>query len=237
MKKYARSITRLCCLVTLAVFVSAGSLFAADVVMIVGWPDMSGESNCDGAMVERLESNSHTVTVVDDNDIYYADEKDIDLIMAGKDLVIISATVLELRIRNKLKDIELPFIVGEQKLYDNMGMTAVDEWGRDFDLVPEIRIVDSTHPLSAGYSGTVTIATENINIRWGYPGDGAEGVAVAPYDENKVTIFGYDQGAPLADGSVAPAKRVGSLLFGHFAHVMNGTGWALFDAAVDWCLN
>jgi hypothetical protein len=52
----------------------------------------------------------------------------------------------------------------------------------------------------------------------------------------RALVFAYDRGAPMPGLPAAPGRRVGLFLHNYTAEVMSDTAWAMFDAAIAWCL-
>jgi hypothetical protein len=96
-----------------------------------------------------------------------------------------------------------------------------------------ITIVDSTHPLAAGRTGTQTLATKVVTFGIGTPGSSAAVVATAG---GGPTIFAYTAGQPLVDASAAPACRAGLPFDFNSPASLSANGWAFVDAAMSWAL-
>src|SRR5262249_59915450 len=94
----------------------------------------------------------------------------------------------------------------------------------------QLTIVNATHPLAAGLSGTVGVAVDPIKMRWGLPGANAITIATAVGQPTRATVFACEQGVTMADGTtLAPARRGGLFVWPRY---LNLAGWGLFDAAV-----
>src|SRR5690606_36471624 len=99
-----------------------------------------------------------------------------------------------------------------------------------------IVITDASHPLAAGLAaGMHAIANSPILMRYGV-NLGAGVTVVAEDDDNAAlkTIFAYEAGAALFDGSTAAGRRVGLFVDDFGTSVLNDDGLALFDAAILW---
>ncbi len=182
----------------------------------------------DAALVSRLESLGFTVGVVA---AAASNTSDAD----GKDLVLISSTVVSGQVATKFRDVAVPVLTWEAWLYDDFKMTPGGTntgYGR-IDGQSSVGVVDAGHPLAAGLSGSVGIVAGTSSMRWGAPAATASVVAVAEGDAAKALIFAYEAGAAMV-GLVAPARRVGLPFFDDSAASFTAEGWALFDAAVAW---
>src|SRR5688572_28607005 len=99
----------------------------------------------------------------------------------------------------------------------------------------DIEIVDAGHPMAGGMAGVVGIFSGGGRISWGMVVGDAQVVATLPGDSSRATLFGFESGAAMADGFVAPARRVG---FPGGQTPTPGTTQAvdLFEAAVLWAI-
>lgn len=199
----------------------------ADTLFVVGAvPVSSGDS----AVIERLESLGETVTVVKDSASTTSSAN-------GMELVVISDSVAPGRVNNKFTGVAVPVLAFEPWLYDNLGMTgsvASTHYGRSGNKT-QIRVI-GTHPLAAGLSGVVTVSNSPVSQSWGKPGAAAVVAATLKGNSSKATIFGYEAGAELFNGTAAPARRVAVHLNSGATTAWNVNGRALFDAAVRWSI-
>jgi glucose/arabinose dehydrogenase len=172
---------------------------------------------------DRLIAMGYTVTIVDDGASTAADA-------GGKDLVLISSSVLATNVNTKFRTTAVPLIVWEHALFDDLGMTAAPGTLRasQRDLI----IASPAHPLAAGLSGTVQVATSAGNFASGLPNGSAVVVATVP-GTTAAGIFAYDAGVTMPGGA-APARRVALFLTDNTANILTADGRSLFDAAVQW---
>ncbi len=182
----------------------------------------------DEAVKDRLESLGYTVTLKEDDKCDSNDGTD-------KGLIVISSTCNSSKVGSKYRDINVPVIVWESYLYDDMKMTgtSVNTHYGISDKISKLQVTDSGHPIMQGASGEYSIFTSNKNTNWGNPGNAASKVATIPGNPNCVLIFTYDTGAPMV-GMNAPARRCGFFLEDDNAHKMTTTGWQIFDRTVQW---
>lgn len=168
----------------------------------------------------------------------------------GLDLIAISSTVGSGNVDNTYSGVAIPVINWEGNLVDNFGFA-----GEEADLptqhaatpaLTEIEIVDSSHPLAAGFpAGPVTIFTSPRPAHWVVPDPPLPGlisVAADPSDLSHPVLYAFDTGAELAWVSYtgvanAPARRVIVPLEDTSAADLTEAGWKLIDAAVDWAQN
>jgi hypothetical protein len=125
---------------------------------------------------------------------------------------------------------------------------AKDQDGNLANFPLQIDIVDSSHPLAAGLSGTVDVLhwntiTQDTGIQWGVLPLGAGVDQVATWtvgEEERQMIFAADVGAELlGDGSpgmpaLADGRRVFFFLSDYGFESLTSDGVSLFDAAIDW---
>jgi hypothetical protein len=135
-----------------------------------------------------------------------------------------------------LKTIPVPLMVSKDGNTTEIGLgraTATDP--PNFNT---IRLVKTDHPLAAGLAmGTITVNTTPSRqriISYGDVGPGAIKIANGPQNTTTWSIVGYEKGADMGGGNMAPAKRVG--FFWHRPAAVTADGKKLFQAAVDWLL-
>jgi|GEM_PF-1218783 len=182
----------------------------------------------DAKIKERLEILGYQVTAINDDDCTPEDSN-------GKDLVIISATVIPTRIKQKYLDLAKPIVLCESSIYDDMKMTGTKS-NVDYGRLEgnRLEIVNSTHPLSAGLTGTIPVYSSDYRLNFCKPYDQATIIASAVDDPEKAVIFTYEPGAMMGNEFAAPALRIGFFLYDDGPDVLTTDGWALFDAAVDY---
>ncbi|MFC7549307.1 beta-N-acetylglucosaminidase domain-containing protein [Plantactinospora sp. GCM10030261] len=99
-----------------------------------------------------------------------------------------------------------------------------------------VRIVAPDDPLAAGLDGVVPVYRGPAKLTTAVVGPDARVVARV-VDEDRPALFRYPAGARLADGTVAPASRIGLFLGadGLAPWLLTSGGRALLDAALDAC--
>ena len=184
-------------------------------------------NSSDAAVKARLEALSSTVTVKDAASAATADAN-------GKALVVISSTVNPTTLGTKFRTVAVPVLIWESGSFDNMGMTG--STNKDFGTKTnqtQVSITNSSHPLAAGLSGTVTVVSAAKTFDWGKPNANAISVATLAGDTAKTGIFAYEAGAVMP-GLTAPARRVGLFVYDDTAASFTTNGTALLDAAIKW---
>jgi hypothetical protein len=160
-------------------------------------------------------------------------------------IIVISSTASARDMSAHYRDLGVPIIVWEPYSFDDLGMTGAEpriDQGSDVGS-GEVLIKDPTHPLAAGRTGTTSLvegadpAKPRLRrMSFGLPGPHAQVVATWPGMPGRALVFAYDRGAPMPGLPAAPGRRVGLFLHNYTAEVMSDTAWAMFDAAIAWCL-
>jgi len=183
----------------------------------------------DSAILDRLRGLGYVVSIIAAT-MVTTDSA------ASADFCFISRSVRSPMVNASFRDQPIPLFVTEYNLYSSLGMTAdaTDASGGDTLTATDLSIADPTHPLAAGFSGTVTVlAPGKGQYGWGVPGSGAVLVANLVDETQGAAIFAYEQGSPMF-GLFAPARRVGYFLDIQASTRLTLEGWAMFDAAVQW---
>lgn len=193
------------------------------VLMVVGSTTLSAGDNY---MKTRLPALGYTVATKLASQSSSADA-------SGRELIILSNTCSTADVLDKFRAVAVPVITMFTGIYDDMALTTTaDRW------VPtgkQLTIQNPMHPLAANLKGTVSVTTNATSLAAGKPNANGVKVANVPGLPDQNVVFGYLAGAPMVDGFVAPARRVG---FGVYADPglssVTTDGQALFDAAVKW---
>ena len=213
---------------TLLLLLMITAVHAENVLLVVGSPTLSPG---DTALRNRLQALGHTVTVVEDN-LATAGSA------TGMALIVISESAeTATGIGTVFTNVAVPLITSDSGLFAPLKMTGAT-LNTDYGTVAaqaQVTIVDATHPLAAGLSGTVTVVTSADSFDFGVPSAAAKKVATLAGQAGRFSIFGYETGAAMV-GLSAPARRVGWFAEDTAAAKLTANGDALFDAAVGWAL-
>jgi hypothetical protein len=188
--------------------------------------DIDLENNVDTPLYHRLLELGFIVTPVDK---VASGPEDV----ADNCVVIISDIGSSGDVNTKFLDAAVGVVILEPGLYDDMRLVAESGdiwWGDGHD---HIEIVDPSHPLAAGLDGTVAIYDGGGRGNWGRPVPSAQVVAIWPDTPDQATLMGYETGAQMAHGFIAPARRVG-FPGGVTSVPMTPARIDLFEAAVRW---
>lgn len=137
-----------------------------------------------------------------------------------------------------LRDLAVPLLVWEPRLFSDLGMVAgtahTVDWAASFH-PGRIEVVDAGHPLAAGLSGAVEVASARSRLSWGRTAPGIRRIAVVEGLPERAALFAVDSGDVLDGGRPAPARRAALFLFETGVPRLTAEGWRLFDAAALWC--
>jgi Flp pilus assembly pilin Flp len=197
-----------------------------NVLFVVG--DTNLDAN-DNLVRKQLQALGHLLLIRRDDQAQTADA-------TGKVLVVISSSVDPGDVGTKFRTVAVPVLVWEHDLFDEMGMTGTNGHGDSGNSVSQIQILSPSHPMAAGNTGTIIVYSSNGEMSWGSPNSNANAVASLTSNTSRYVIFGYPSGVSMP-GLTAPARRVGFLLYGNGASILNGTGWPLLNAAINWAIN
>ncbi len=155
----------------------------------------------------------------------------------GKALLLLSATLDPATVGARFRTSAVPIVAWESALFDDLGMTGAIPNTSFGTLAAQtrLRVVRPGHPLAAGLSGPVTVASAPSTFSFGEPNAQAIVVARAIGSATHPVLFAYERGKAMP-GLTAPARRVGLFLGDTTAAVLNGSGGKLFDAAVIWAV-
>ena len=196
------------------------------VVIVVGNP--ASLSTGDAAIVARLEASGYLVTALDDDGLTAASAD-------GANLVIISSTSNSNKIGTVFNGLTQTVWDAKTWHFDDLGLTgtgANSDYGNT--ATETITITDPTHPLAAGLTGTINFTTIRRTVSWGQPGPDADIIATA---NTNPTIFIYQTGDTLANGTTTPGCRITFPIFGDGPTYYTNDAWTLFDTTTTHATN
>ncbi len=218
-----------------AVRVQVGEL-PPQILMVVGDPASVGPG--DAGVRDRLTGFGFEMVLVDDT--ASATE---DAIL--KALVITSSTVGSANVAAKFRDVAVPVLNWEQAIQDDYMMTGnnTDSGSGPIDrgdLADQttMNLTDANHAMAAGLSlGPVALVTTPTNCTFGVPASSAIVIGTMVDDPTRAMLYGYETGAAMIGGFVAPARRVHIFLGDNTFASLTEDGVKLFDAAASWAMN
>ncbi len=154
----------------------------------------------------------------------------------GKTLVMISSSVNPTDVGIKFRDVNVPVMLWEDGLYHNFGFSTQADHG--FVIAQtEISLSNEQHPMQVGLvAGKWTTYSASNDVTWAKPQGDATIIATLANDTTKATIFVYEAGGKLLNGTAA-ARRVGFFAHDLTVDKFNWTGSFLFDEAVNYAVN
>lgn len=186
---------------------------------------------------------------------------------AGSSLVVISSTANPAVLGGKYKHSNIPVFTWDTTDYPNLGLTG-PRLHKDFDVIDPVQHYAQSFVVLYGYGANLTSPISRaVGLRpqlfgtlylepgtagWGRPGPGGSVIADFDGSQHKAAIFTYEREATLADGTVAPARRVAFYLSSDNFHLLTSVSgpaardahlrhWALglklFDASIRWAVS
>jgi len=191
--------------------------------------------NADPALIALLQAKGYEVTVFPSGG---STPEGLREAAAGQDVVLISETIGSTSVVDpagaatgifSLQDTDIPVISFEAFMFDNAHWVNHDEgfnndwdnWGNTGrsevpaevqDARDSLYVRKADHPIVAGLTGKVKVYNSPYSLNWGKPTADADIVASVQEDGSYPTIFVYETGDRLVDGSAVPNKRIGFFL-------------------------
>ncbi|HKQ38323.1 MAG TPA: hypothetical protein VJ063_09610 [Verrucomicrobiae bacterium] len=158
----------------------------------------------------------------------------------NKDLIVASSSYTSGDVGVKFRDVAVPVVNWEQALQDEYGMT-IDSANDHATMTNQMALkILQPHPLggclcSEGSHELVVVSSPQT-FSWGVPQGAAIIVAALTNDLTHAVIYGYESGATMNAGFIAPARRVQLFLEDNTAAALTPTGQKLVHAALSWAL-
>jgi len=201
---------------------TAGEGLACPQLLWVGAAEMA--SGTDVPLVERAQAIGFEITFVLDSASLASDAD-------GQCAVVISGTADSVDVVDRFHDVLVPVITWEYGIYDDMDFVAAGLEGVA-EATNAIDVLDPAHPLAAGYpAGMLAIFTGTGRIGYAM-GTGAHVVAALPGQPTTATLFEYQPGEILADGSDATGLRIALPIMSAPEGTLEPAGIDLFEAAL-----
>lgn len=206
-------------------------------LLVVG--DDEDLNDSEEALLEHLEGKGSQISLAEDDD---APEVDHDRFP----LIIISKTVESKLVADAFKDARGGVIFWEDNAQSLQMMATIDDSEQTHtgwhSRASEVEMHDGAPPeLTAGLRGPVEFLKEGGEITYA-PVD-ADGTSTLADDAIRIarmvgtaewSIYAYERGARLADGSGSAGRRVYFGLYDDTFRLLTDDGLALFDAALEW---
>ncbi len=188
----------------------------------------------DRDIVRFLEDSGYDLLFIDDDDL--AVPGSTEYIEAYAEMIFISSSVVPTKIPASLASTDVPLLSSEGYSFATLGLATT---GKELGYTStSIRIGNAASPLAAGLTGTPQVfSTSPGKVNLGIVGDEAIVIGTESGGARRPIHFGYESGSVLADGSVAPARRVGTFSIYDGFGKLNGAGKLLLGAAVEWLID
>ena len=209
-----------------------GNILYGQSILFVSGSDSSALSTGDQVLIDRMLGKDFKVTVKGGPSSPLMPED-----AYGKTLVFISSTITASLVGTIFKDVEVPVIVCEAFLLDDMKMTA-NIAGVDYGIRSNsttLSILEPSHPIAQNLSTPVEVTQSGTSLVWGKPS--SEAVRIAQMSglggADQYAVFLYEPGDNMFDMS-APALRIGFFLRDNAISLLTADGWTLFDNTLDY---
>ncbi len=191
----------------------------------------------DQQLVSELETLGFTVTTKRSADLLSGDGN-------GRDLVVVSSTAIPAQVGTKLTTAFAPVLVMEPYVLGQMQMTGPTA-GTHFGVYgnQQTLLIESEHELGGGGGIRSTIVSSKLgDFGWGLPAASAIGVgrlpgAVPATGAQPRSLFAYEKGAALANGSAATAARVALLIDADTLPGLTANGRSVLQSAIRWAID
>ena len=204
--------------------------------------------NSDPALIALLQAKGYIVTVFQSG----GPPDEMRNAIVGQDVVFISETIGSGSVLEPigepavqkfiLRDSNIPVISAEAYMWDNAewtehpadfsnefsffgntGRTENDQPASLKDAVDSLYIRNAAHPMAKGLPAKAKVYNTPYSFNYGKPSADADVIASTLADGTYPTLFVYEKGDKLVDGSTVPNKRIG-LFFGQAASLV--ANWA-----------
>jgi hypothetical protein len=205
-------------------FLCSGLTFGADKFILIGKNDPI--NNNDRILMDHLQGMGLNVE-------YHSEPEGHPVKLDDAIGIYISESVTSGNIGPVYNDVELPFIMSEGGLIDEMRMGN----GQNAEGVSTINIVDNSHFITQGLDlGELEVLTAPGTMSGATDLEGDPQVLATLADGSGwPRVFVYEKGAQM-QGQKAPARRV--FVFNHqeINPLLNDDGWTIIERAVEWVL-
>ena len=186
-----------------------------------------GASEVDELLIEFIEALGHNVTGLDvtggDGDLQIDETAAHDVVYVAESVG--SASVHD-GLETYIKDVETPQIWAEAFAWDEAALTATEQYvdfgntqradGQEpeqfVDGQDSMFIQKPGHPLAGGFTGSVRVYEDPYSLNFGLVetmGPGTDVIASVDEAGQYASLFVYEKGAEMADGSLAAERRIG----------------------------
>jgi len=191
-----------------------GAVQRGNALLVVGNTNLSGG---DAYIKSLLTNYGLTVTTVSDTASASSDAN-------GKTVVVISESVLSGNVNTKFRATAAGVVVNEPFLFDDMNMTTASNLGTSNENT--LNLARTTVGSNAGWIGPTQMGFGSLlSFGWGIPAASAQVQASNVGTPSHKHIFYYPHNSTMANGFVAPGRRVGTCFTDASMAVMQGLGF------------
>lgn len=195
------------------------------------WIGDTAAAGPDRPLIRMARDDGYEVRLVADDDLVASEAEAADA-LDGADLAVVGSTA-DATLVASLRTSDLPLLALTPNVYVDLGLAR--SAGVAATATTELRIRPDVfgHPLLAGLIYEPQIFREPATLNTGAPGGGAI-VLAREGGTRRPSLFAYESGAPLVDGTAAPAARVAFPFGPDGAPLLTRAGRNLFAAALSW---
>ncbi|MEM7369994.1 MAG: PKD domain-containing protein [Bacteroidota bacterium] len=182
------------------------------------------------AVITELQNRGYTVLSESQNATSSASA-------VGKSLIVISGAC-GTTAGSHFINTDVPAIAMGPDGQKGLGLTG-DPWnttfGQDYGET-QISVLDDSHQIMDGLTGLVDVYNGSNTLVWSDVSTSTK-LASTDSDPDKATIYVYETGEAMYNGSVAPERRVGFFVDFSNANQLTSTGWDLLENAMIWAID
>lgn len=166
-------------------------------------------------------------------EVHSEDEQDpVDLTDAA--VVMVTESVLSGNIADGYNDVDVPVIINEAWIWDDMGFVA-DGTQSKTDIDTTLVIENPGHAITEGFAGDVEIAAQPVIFMSASAFEGNVQVLATVKSTGNVALAVYEAGAQTDKGRTA-GRRVAMFLFNDTPLALTEDGWTLVERSILWAL-
>ena len=185
----------------------------------------------DRRVVAHLEASGYDVQIIDDDDAAGAQ----DFVEMYAEMIFVSSSVVPTKVPAWMADTDVPLMTSEGYSFQALGLATKGSETAYTSTAIRINNDNAASPLAAGLTFRPEVFKSSPGkVNYGNVGGDAIVIGTEQGGARRPIHFAYESDTALADGSMAPARRVATYSVYDGQQFNNGAGWLLFDAAVEW---
>jgi sugar lactone lactonase YvrE len=203
-----------------------------DAVFVVG--DAAAPDPLDIFLADVAGGTGVEVTFLDDEDTGSAESR---AVLDGAAMVIISGSVDPSAISPGLASVTAPLVTFSGPTASTLGLASESGETPSGETFVVMNPETADHPLAGELTGNAEVYSTPVEfLNFGIVGGDAIVIATTPGNPSLPSQYAYEAGTELADGSVAPARRVGGFSTLDSLTAVSGGAATLFFATLNWLL-